>query len=422
MSQIYSQAELTLVAGAGTDDRYGLPGVGKRARKPQEKINIGPVSIVRIPPHTSYTLRSSEWASRGWTYQESILSNRRLVFTDDQVSYLCNDMYCAETVDLPPEQLNKYKERDTPFAGMIPRAGTYVKRDKEAWREYHDVKNHVMEFTKRRLTYDSDALNAILSIFNAIPTKTGAFIMHLCGLPIKLSLSSSTLFVTLQWYHSKAARRRDHFPSWSWTGWDGAVRITDPDVKVPDDCMVQVLDPSENTTSLYQYLYPANMSSSINHFVPTRLLLIKAKIINVILQSMTWNPLHESFSQETQQGRARFLDGIHARLPMTENVSAFVYAYLDQEMFPANDVIGLILGQGRNNAGIRILLLEPHGEFYQRIGLLRYRSGRGTEARGDRIPHVVYMDAEDNILDDIKGINSSSLWMERAVVKTVRIV
>ena len=295
MGQIYSQAELTLVAGAGTDDRYGLPGVGKRARKPQEKINIGPVSIVRIPPHTSYTLRSSKWASRGWTYQESILSTRRLVFTDDQVSYLCNDMYCAETVDLPPEKLNKYKERDTPFAGMIPRAGTYSKRDSEAFREYRDIKNHVMEFTKRRLTYDSDALNAILSIFDAIPTKIGALITHLYGMPIKLSLSSFTLLVALPWYHSEAARRRDHFPSWSWTGWDGAVRMTDPDVKVPDDCMVQVLYSSENRTSLYEYMRFANRSSNID-FIPPRLLLITARIINVTFRSMTWNQLHGFFS------------------------------------------------------------------------------------------------------------------------------
>jgi hypothetical protein len=137
MDRIYSQAEVTLVAGAGVDDSYGLPGVSKRARKPQETINIGPLKLIQIPPHTSCTLRSSKWASRGWTYQEGILSRRMLVFTDDQVSYVCNAMHCAETVNMPPEQLNTTS--DTPFVGFLAGAVRSI-RDKESWGEYRQIK------------------------------------------------------------------------------------------------------------------------------------------------------------------------------------------------------------------------------------------------------------------------------------------
>jgi len=421
MDRIYSQAELTLVAGAGADDRYGLPGVGKRARKLQGKINIGPIKLIRIPPHTSRTLRSSKWASRGWTYQEGVLSRRRLVFTDDQVSYLCNGMHCAETANMPPESLNK-KERDNPFIGFLPRIVNSDTGKKELWGEYRDIKGHIMEFSKRQLSYDSDALNAILGIFNSLQGSKETLLKHLYGMPIKLSLPSSALFIPLCWYHKEAARRREDFPSWSWIGWDGAVHMTDPDIHVPNDCKIEVPSQFESRESLFQFMGLTSSSLSGGSFSPPRSLLITTKTIDVTLRSKTWGKLNDSFSQETQKGSFGFLDGFHAMLPITENVSALVYAYLDQETLPPNGVVGLILGKQTSQTGVGILLLKLQGDYYQRVGILRYRDGRGTEAGGDRIPHIVYVDAEENVLDTIESKITCPLWLQRAEVRTTRVI
>jgi hypothetical protein len=106
-------------------------------------------------------------------------------------------------------------------------------------------------------------------------------------------------------------------------------------------------------------------------------------------------------------------------LPVTENVSALVYAYLDQETLPPDGIVGVILGKQNSQTGVGILLLQPHGEHYQRVGILRYRNGRGTEPGGNCIPHIVYVDAEENVLDEIESIGTCPLWLQRAEVRTL---
>jgi len=416
MDQIYSQAELTIVAAAGANDRYGLPGVSTRSRTLQRKEIIGTVNLLQIPPHTSHTLRSSVWAGRGWTYQEGILSRRRLVFTDDQVSWVCNAMHCAETVRTPEEQLNK-KDKDTPFEGFLPRMVNSNRGKEELWDKYRDIKGHIMEFSKRKLSDESDVLNAMLGIFNSFNTSSqGALLRHWHGLPATLSLKSKTLVLPLHWYHSESAKRREGFPSWSWAGWDGGVRMPLHDVEVPRDCEIEVQDHTESHIPLFQAMQSTE-SSSIS---PPAQMLITAKTMRVNLEEKTWGDLNDSFSQETQKGNAKFLDGLHAILPVTECVSALVYAYMDVDTVPEGELLGLILGRQSSKAGVGILLLEPHGESYWRVGILRYRDGRGTEPGNKNLSHVVYVDAEQNVLeDDVGSTDTCPLWLERAEVKTL---
>ncbi|KAK1985275.1 heterokaryon incompatibility protein-domain-containing protein, partial [Colletotrichum cereale] len=101
MHEIYSRAHLTLVAAAGEDSSYGLPGIRKKHRPRMGRFSVGDVNIVQMLPHTSAQTLRSKWATRGWTYQEGYLAPRRLIFTDNQVSYLCNAMHCAETIRKP---------------------------------------------------------------------------------------------------------------------------------------------------------------------------------------------------------------------------------------------------------------------------------------------------------------------------------
>ncbi|RFN48837.1 het-domain-containing protein [Fusarium flagelliforme] len=101
MDKIYSGALLTLVAAAGEDSSYGLPGIGIKERIPMERFNIDSVAIIQSPPHLSAQISGSTWAERGWTYQEGYLSPRRLIFTDYEVAYLCNTMLRTESVKKP---------------------------------------------------------------------------------------------------------------------------------------------------------------------------------------------------------------------------------------------------------------------------------------------------------------------------------
>jgi len=283
-----------------------------------------------------------------------------------------------------------------------------------------------MKFSERRLSYDSDALNAILGIFNSLQRSKEMMLKQIWGIPIKMSSHDSSFLIPLNWYHNQVARRREEFPSWSWTGWDGGVSMTDPDVRVSEDCKLELLGQSEsraeNGSSLSEVMDVATSPSHIGHSNPPKVLQITARTINVTLQYKTWGNLNDSFSQNSQNDSVRFLDGFHAKLPITENVWALVYAYLDQEEMPSTEAVGLVLGQKTSKVGLGILLLEPRGDSYQRVGILRYRDGRGTEAGGGHISHIVYVDAEENVLEEVEALGSYPLWLQSGEMRTIRVV
>jgi hypothetical protein len=90
---------------------------------------------------------------------------------------------------------------------------------------------HVSQYSRRNLTYDSDALNAILGLLEVFQVRRPA-IHHFWGLPLVISSSlwerTASLADCLAWVHrtrnnSQQCRRRTAFPSWSWTGWEGIV-------------------------------------------------------------------------------------------------------------------------------------------------------------------------------------------------------
>jgi hypothetical protein len=100
MDLIYQNSEVTIVA-LGKDPTYGLPGAGERRRVAQSYAQVGRHLLVSSLMDPRYHIGASTWAKRGWTYQEALLSRRRLVFTDEQVYYECYGMHCCEALDFP---------------------------------------------------------------------------------------------------------------------------------------------------------------------------------------------------------------------------------------------------------------------------------------------------------------------------------
>ncbi|KAF2733130.1 HET-domain-containing protein, partial [Polyplosphaeria fusca] len=90
MDKIYAGAEITIVAAVGQGPHHGLPRVS--GPLPNEH-------SFKIGEHTFLPLRnpraavsSSKWSTRGWTYQEALLSRRRLVFNEDHMYFQCRAM------------------------------------------------------------------------------------------------------------------------------------------------------------------------------------------------------------------------------------------------------------------------------------------------------------------------------------------
>jgi hypothetical protein len=66
MDIIYSEASLVIIAAAGDDPEYGLPGVGPRARMPQQSIKLEGCTLLQTFTEIERELHGSTWLSRGW--------------------------------------------------------------------------------------------------------------------------------------------------------------------------------------------------------------------------------------------------------------------------------------------------------------------------------------------------------------------
>ncbi|KAL2130546.1 hypothetical protein VTI74DRAFT_6244 [Chaetomium olivicolor] len=223
MDLIYQNAELTIIAAAGSDPWYGLPGIGPRIRQAQQ--TSGKIwDIVFVPPATNpiESVQNSAWATRGWTFQEALFSRRRLVFTDHQVYFECNRFGCAESLNIP---LSDWNERSSGCFIAPHNLGTAA-FEHGTGIGAQSVFHAIGHYSSRKLTKPSDAINGIRGTLRAYEAKYA--IHHCWGVPSLLFYSetapSETLFVDgLCWSTYRAHSRRAGFPSWSWAGWYGPV-------------------------------------------------------------------------------------------------------------------------------------------------------------------------------------------------------
>ncbi|KAG4442580.1 hypothetical protein IFR05_001910 [Cadophora sp. M221] len=238
MDAIYASAQLTIIAAAGDDPDLGLPGVNGTLRNPQPTCQVKDYALVSSLTAASALLHKTAWDSRGWTYQEGLLSKRRLLFLSDQVYFECNGMHCAEVVHLPLDaMLDKGTGKTKP---EVPSGGAFA--EKTVGNCPWWVMSYVSRFTERKLSYQSDVLNAFQGIFRVFE-KSRYPLYQLMGVPImppyaiaglsplvltKISRSPEDGFmIGLLWRHHEFRPetnfRRSGFPSWTWAGWNGSI-------------------------------------------------------------------------------------------------------------------------------------------------------------------------------------------------------
>lgn len=240
MDRIYAGAYVTIVASSSENAHSGLPGVSRISRKRQPSTIISSQRFTSTLPPLPSALKDSVWLSRGWTYQEAILSRRCLFFTNIQVYFVCAKMTCCEAVisgidDMTLRSPSKSKvlnskifNKITPITGM----------------DY--LSNHITQYSSRNLSFDSDALDAFRGVLSranfysyyGIPigptTMRGpgpfaystakevnaGFTEGLFWLPVRTHDESISFYMDVFNFVS----RRSEFPSWSWTGWKGPVQ------------------------------------------------------------------------------------------------------------------------------------------------------------------------------------------------------
>lgn len=192
MDAIYEAAYLTIIAASGSDGEHGLPSVsglckalGENKVPPWDGLVYTKLSHLCLDSYVRLgQIETSIWSTRGWTYQEGLLSRRRLIFTDDWA-------------------ILQYRGEDRVRAS----SGIFA---------------HINEYTRRNLTYPSDSLNAFLGVLRAYERLQPAA-MHIWGVPFLVAPDGAIRQpgYGLLWRGNRGTslRRVEGMPSWTWAGW-----------------------------------------------------------------------------------------------------------------------------------------------------------------------------------------------------------
>ncbi|KAJ4115331.1 hypothetical protein NW768_011183 [Fusarium equiseti] len=420
MDKIYSQARLTLVAAAGEDSSYGLPGIGTKERLPMQSSIIDNIAIIQMPPHLSAQISRSTWAERGWTYQEGYLSPRRLIFTDYEVSYLCDTVHCTESLKKP--LMVKKSERKTEMSDFLEIIPNAFVQQSEPW---HELKQKQLpNYTRRKLTKTSDSINAVLGLFRTLKSSG---IRNLHGIPIRQVpplAASNRVELCLAWHHDVVAKRCPDLPSWSWSGWVGGIRMSEPDVRISDVRQIALVEEDGGTVPLKEWFNNEMQLQASSSTIPSKILRISAMTVWVSFEERSWTDLNEQNGTQSRIVGMSFIDGTYAVLPISEDVTALCYAYMDEDVSLESGALGLVLSPKCQKWRYTIILLRPDGSHYQRIGLVRVSSYNNTRpaAVNNLDPPIVYVDREGIPRKGFERGDDTPLWLQRSVEKTVTIL
>ena len=153
---------------------------------------------------------SSDWSKRGWTFQEGVLSARRLCFNTSGVFLHCKEEILHGVV----ESFDREQRIKTPFNNdQLQYVSLWISPEARAW-DFTIYARIVMTYSPRTLTLPADAHNAIAGVLSRM---TRSMNMSFIG-----GLPESDFFNALLWDYEGTSPRRPQFPSWSWLGWEGA--------------------------------------------------------------------------------------------------------------------------------------------------------------------------------------------------------
>jgi hypothetical protein len=225
MDLIYSKALFTIVAACGSGSESGLAGLPSSPRDIfQRQVKVSSSGLHIMPCLTlseGDTLESSKWNTRGWTFQERLLSRRALIFTNSQIYWCCEGRTWDEESLL-----------DAPGSTIMATAHEFGCYDEwesiEAKFSEEIYSTYITQFSTREFTYPSDALPAFLGIIQRYE--------HLNKQKLHWGLRTIRFDQSLVWRYGRFRRREMYtyisndsvarsvpYPSWSWLGWTGFI-------------------------------------------------------------------------------------------------------------------------------------------------------------------------------------------------------
>ncbi|KAH7086898.1 heterokaryon incompatibility protein-domain-containing protein [Paraphoma chrysanthemicola] len=403
MSSIYAGATLTLIAAGGTDPEVGLPGVSSCRCNLDATLQLGPYSYVPMFGNPKVAIGCSTWSTRGWTYQEAIMSLRKLVFTSEGFYTQCNMRHSfgsshpigGQTVIFPNQaniqrairhfHIGEPPLEIAPTVVFPSRYGEPSSVIKAAAEEFFD---HISKYMRRQLSFESDRLDAIESVLNDFRLNEKP-IFHILGVPFKATADLTINYALFWRMQSNRVQRRHDFPSWSWLGWQCDGDITHQSIILGD--LEDVTDPNGTYRTVCDVLSKDKHSARISVEFPGGVLLDltdgvdsnkaldaalprEARILPQLLICGVIIPL--KFEQNGEGEWVRVGDPSRPFYRKSCLLRLRFSMWLDrpaadeQDAFQRNQVRALVLGHF--GPVIRLLILRKFRNCWTRIGIGQY--------------------------------------------------
>lgn len=223
MSSIYSCAVATIICFSGSSANAGLSGIPPTIRN-QSAVYIAPGLSVTKRPNLRLNAAEVEYTyrTRAWTFQEQLLSNRNIIFLDEQVYFQCKKELLSEDSYVDNFADRTYLQTSLESVRLVSERNKRRNKPYSPIEEFRWYEEFVPEYTAKQMGYPGDIINA----FTGVQTQLGRLFgwTFTEGLPIQL------LDVALLWTPIDSVDRRvtePPHPSWSWSGWVGHVHHKD---------------------------------------------------------------------------------------------------------------------------------------------------------------------------------------------------
>ncbi|KAK2603772.1 hypothetical protein QQS21_004057 [Conoideocrella luteorostrata] len=236
MGEIYSRSSLTLIIAAEDSTLDGIPGLST-PREGQLSLRLKNALYTTSLIRPDLEVASSRWASRAWTFQEGLLSRRRLIFTPSQVYFQCRALHCYESISLPLRLASDFNlGRVFPVGDGCP-------------KQSGQFKDLIKAYMCRDLTNSEERLDAFKALLREYERMDGLAVKHFLGLPlfhpddfVTTGVVSETdrLAASLGWICDwttsfetpvePSCYRTTSFPSWTWLAWNLRSGLTMADI------------------------------------------------------------------------------------------------------------------------------------------------------------------------------------------------
>lgn len=395
MDLIYARAALTIIAAAGSKPSHGLPGVDGTVRTPQQGLRVGNMTLLSTLPSPIHTIEQSRWHTRGWTFQEGMLSTKRLIFTEHQVLFECNSMHCNEAVRTPLGLMHGHSNR---FDMLAYDMGAFTV--KTPGSDPSEYMSYVHSYSQRELTFGKDKLMAFEGVMNAFK-RAKRPVYTFWGQPIFVSEKDMPHYVRttgrqrgskgstkwsmavrfaigLFWQSSSSqdsTSRIEGFPSWSWAGWTG---VMDPELlihanqELSTDLQISLEDSTHNMVSLNSIKIGPQMGNLEDQYLDG--IYIEAWTIVVYLSLFQSPPGADS---KGRASRGRYYACFEAQ--PEGNVYTKLESYDHGRHFSDTErFLGFLASPlaEREDSDEVVMLLQNVGDHYERVGVFRLAQTR----------------------------------------------